>query len=336
MAASSARATGRTGAARAAPARTLRGRLLAAGLSLLSAVLGRLPDAPLHRLAQAGGGLLYRLQPARRELVRANLQRVCRYLAANRLVEPGSAAALAAGDDRALDRLVRTAFGHYLRGYLEVAIVGAYARGGEAQRIVADDPDLVEQAFGREGQASGPLIVIGMHFGALEVPGLWTSRQGLCVTAPMETAPDPDLHAYLSRSRAAAGVRIVAPAGAGRALTAALARGEVVALVADRVVAGAGARVELFGAETRLPLGPAALALESGAPAWLITTRRAGWGRYRAHLERIELPVADARRERLGGFLANQARAFERAVAQAPEQWWTVFFPIWRASESPD
>lgn len=334
MTASSARAAGgKTTGTSTVPGRTLHGRLLAAGLGLLSGVLGRLPDGPLHRLAQAAGLLLYRLQPARRELVRANLARVCRYLAANGLVEPGSPAALAAGDGRTLDGLVRAAFGHYLRGYLEVAIMVAYARRGGAGRIEADDPALVEQAFEAEGQLSAPLIVVGMHFGALEVPGLWTSRHGLCVTAPMETAFDPDLQAYLSRSRAAAGVRIVPPQGAGRALTAALARGEVVALVADRAVAGAGARVQLFGAETRLPLGPAALALESGAPAWLVTTRRSGWGRYRARLERIQLPAADTRRERLNGFLANQARAFERAVAQAPEQWWTVFFPIWRESE---
>jgi hypothetical protein len=27
--------------------------------------------------------------------------------------------------------------------------------------------------------------------------------------------------------------------------------------------------------------------------------------------------------------MSAEARAFERAVADAPEQWWTVFFPIW-------
>jgi len=27
--------------------------------------------------------------------------------------------------------------------------------------------------------------------------------------------------------------------------------------------------------------------------------------------------------------LAEEAAVFERLVADAPEQWWTVFFPIW-------
>ena len=29
-------------------------------------------------------------------------------------------------------------------------------------------------------------------------------------------------------------------------------------------------------------------------------------------------------------FLAAEVRAFERLIANAPEQWWAVFFPIWR------
>ena len=41
------------------------------------------------------------------------------------------------------------------------------------------------------------------------------------------------------------------------------------------------------------------------------------------------LPADGTRRERLSGFLDAQARGFERAVADAPEQWWTLFFPIW-------
>jgi KDO2-lipid IV(A) lauroyltransferase len=102
-----------------------------------------------------------------------------------------------------------------------------------------------------------------------------------------------------------------------------------VALVADRAVGGSGVAVELFGAPARLPAGPAVLADESGAPAWLIATRRVGWGDYRSRLERIEAPRSDNRRERLAGFMAAEARAFERAVADAPEQWWTLFFPIW-------
>ncbi|MDQ3937103.1 MAG: hypothetical protein M3253_00305 [Chloroflexota bacterium] len=309
--------------------RSLTGRLLAGVLRSASAVLGQLPDRLLHRAAHGAGWLLYLLWPNRRALVRRNLARVCSYLVDQRLVEAGSAAALAARDEHALERLVRQAFGHYVRGYLEVTIVAAYARRGHDELIELDEPSLLTHAFGPPGGETGPLIVVALHFGAIELPGVWAARRGLRVTAPMETLHNPDLQAYLVQSRSASGLRLVAAHGAGRQLVAALEHGEVVAIVADRVVAGAGARTQLFGAPTRLPLGPAVLALESGARAWLVAVRRTGWGRYRAHLEHIEMPPEGNRRERLSRFLDAQARAFERAVAAAPEQWWALFFPIW-------
>ena len=67
----------------------------------------------------------------------------------------------------------------------------------------------------------------------------------------------------------------------------------------------------------------------SGAPVWLISTRRHGKNEYRSRVERVGMPAEGARRERLVGFLEAEARAFERAIADAPDQWWTLFFPIW-------
>jgi phosphatidylinositol dimannoside acyltransferase len=310
--------------------RSLKGRLVATFLRSAAATLQRLPDGPLHRAAYACGLLLYHLQPGRRKLVRANLERVCRYLLEHGLTGPSSPAGLATGDARALERLVRAAFGHYARSYLEVAIMPAYAAQATSDYLLIDDPELLEEAFGFSQPVRRPAIVVGLHFGAIEIPGLWGTQRGLRVTSPMETLADPDLQSYFTRSRGATGLRLIPPQGAGRELVAALGRGETVAIVADRVVAGAGARTELFGGPARLPLGPAVLALETGAPAWLVAARRTGWGRYGARLERIELPAEGSRRERLAAFLAAQARAFERAIAAAPEQWWALFFPIWQ------
>jgi len=62
---------------------------------------------------------------------------------------------------------------------------------------------------------------------------------------------------------------------------------------------------------------------------WLIATRRHGKNEYRSRVERVDLPQEGSRKERLVAFLNAEARAFERAVADAPEQWWTMFFPIW-------
>jgi len=277
----------------------------------------------LNRGADLIGGVLYRTQPARRRLVRANLERVLTYLAAHNMA--GETVRAAATDPKALDRLVRDAFGHYVRGYLESATLPRYASSDQLGRIEPDDPDLADFAFGKPGA----LIIVGMHFGAIEIPGLWATRKlGRKITAPMETIDDPDLQRYFEQTRSKTGLKVIPTRNSSTELRATLARGDTVGLVADRPVGGSGTAVELFGAPARLPLGPAVLALESGAPAWLVATRRVGRN-YRARIERIEVETTGSRREQLAAFMAAEARAFERAIADAPEQWWTMFFPIW-------
>lgn len=310
-----------------APRVGLRTRLLILGATILQ----HLPDGALHRVAYALGGVLYRVKPARRRLVRANLERVVTWLAAHDMANPQVAAA--ASDPRALDRLTRAAFGHYLRGYLESATLPRYGTPQKLRRVQADDWSVADRAF-KSGPAgkTGRLIIVSLHFGAIEIPGLWATKTlGGRITAPMETIGDPGLQAYLERARGGTGMNVIPTHGAATELRAALERDEVVALVADRAVGGVGSAVELFGAPARLPAGPALLSDETGATAWLIVTRRVGWGDYRSRIEQIVpgTPAGDSRRDRLTAFLEAEARAFERAIADAPEQWWTVFFQIW-------
>ena len=299
----------------------LRTRLLIVGTKLLQHV----PTGLSQRVAYALGGLLYRTQGARRRLVRANLERVCMWLVTHDMANAQTAAA--ASDPKAMDRLVRAAFGHYIRGYLESAILPVYGSPAKLEHVQAEDWDVAAQAF----QPNKRLIIVGLHFGAIEIPGLWATKTLRArITAPMETIGDPGLQAYFEKARSETGLKVIPTEGAATELKAALERDETVALVADRAVGGVGSSVELFGAPARLPAGPAVLADETGAPAWLIVTRRVGWSDYRSRMERI-IPAATGvgRRDRLTAFLDAEARAFERAIADAPEQWWTVFFPIW-------
>ena len=71
--------------------------------------------------------------------------------------------------------------------------------------------------------------------------------------------------------------------------------------------------------------------IQSGAPAWLIATRRFGKNEYRSRVERIDIATVagQTRREKAQAFLNAEVRVFERAVADAPDQWWTLFFQIW-------
>lgn len=312
-------------AARAAiVARAARGRLVAAGLRTVSWTACRLPDEVLATLADLVGEGWYRLAPRRAEQARQNLRRVCGWLAAESLGPPR--ARLAATDPAALERLVRLAFRHAARYYLEVARVPAWTPAFIADRMQIETPDVVERAF-----AGGPMIFIAPHFGSVELPGLYLAARshGRTPVAPMETLGDPAVQRYFIRTRGAMGIRIVGVGEARRELLAALRAGDPVGLVADRDLTGGGIATRFFGAPARLPAGPALLAIQSGAPLYATAVRRTGPGRWVGRLEEIPVPPDGTLRTRVEAVLAAEARAFERAIAAAPEQWWAVFFPIW-------
>jgi len=193
------------------------------------------------------------------------------------------------------------------------------------QRIAVDDADVADAAFG-SGRAS---VYVGLHFGAIELPGLLLATRAGAAVAPMESVADARLQAWFVRTRAAAGVRIVGLREARRELQAALREGTSVGIVGDRDLTGGGTLTELFGAPAQLPLGPAMLAVESGAPVYVVGARRSGVGRYRGRLEPVAVPAEGSRRERVTATMAGIAHGFERIVEDAPEQWWAVFFPIW-------
>jgi KDO2-lipid IV(A) lauroyltransferase len=145
----------------------------------------------------------------------------------------------------------------------------------------------------------------------------------------METIDDPGLQAYFERTRGVAGVRLVGLREARRELTRALAEGIPVGLVGDRDLTGGGIPIELFGAPAMLPMGPAMLAVETGVPTYAMTVRRAGRGRYRGKLIAVDVPAGGTRRERVTTTMTRLAAAFETLIADAPDQWWAIFFPIW-------
>ena len=304
------------------------GRLVGRVLIAASWLACRLPERPQTALAEFAGDLWYRATPDRADQARRNLRRVVTWLAAE---GRGTRLARAAADDpRALERLVRLAYRHAARYYLEVARTPAIAEAGTGSRLDIETPEVVAEAF-----VGDPVVFVGLHFGAVELPALYLAERTGGAVAPMETVADPDLQAWFLRTRGAIGVRIVSLREARRALLAALRGGTSVGLVGDRDLTGGGTATTLFGAPATLPLGPAMLAVESGARPYVVGARRTSNGRYAGRLERVAVPPDGSRRERVIATTDAIARAFERIIEDAPEQWWAVFFPIWPDLEGP-
>lgn len=310
---------------------TLRQRLVVRALSGASSLACTLPERPLIALADFAGRLWYRASPASAAVARANLRRVCVWLAAEGLGP--ERARRAATDPAALERLVRAAFRHRARYYLEVARLPAMDQAYVRERIEIETLEAVERVFG----SGRPVVFVGAHFGSVELPGVYlAARTGRRPVAPMETLADPELQRYFVRTRGAIGVKIVTLRAARRELLAGLKRGDPVGLIADRDIGGGGIAVPFFGTLAPLPIGPALLAMESGATICVAGVRRTTPGRYAGGIEEVEVPAAGTRRERIGATLTALAGAFERMIATAPEQWWAVFFQIWPDLDGPE
>ncbi len=298
---------------------TVRGRLLLA----MSWLACRLPEGPLFRFAALAGDFWYRLAPGRAAQARRNLRRVCVALAESGRGSPAVRAA--ATDPQSLERLVQSAFRHAARYYLEVARNPAVTREDVEQRLQLDTPEVIAEAV-VPGKA---VLFVGLHLGSVELAVLFLAfRVGETVT-PMETLDDPGMQASYERTRGRDGVRLVNLREARRALLQALRDGIPVGLVGDRDLTGGGTTIPLFGSPATLPMGPAMLAVESGVPTYAMTVRRASRGQYRGRVLPVEVPVDGTRRERVVATMHNLASAFEELIADAPDQWWAVFFPIW-------
>ncbi len=173
-------------------------------------------------------------------------------------------------------------------------------------------------------------LFVGMHLGWFELPAVFAAaRTGRLAVVPSETIADPAMQAYLVGTRRRMGLELVDLGSAKRRLKEALEQGHTVGLLGDRDITGGGIEVDLFGAPSPLAAGPALLAMETGVTPHVFGTWREEDGVYHARMEPVPFPAEGTRRERVTGYLQAEARAFERQIARAPEQWLAVFHPIW-------
>jgi KDO2-lipid IV(A) lauroyltransferase len=300
--------------------RSLRARLLLG----IAHVLGVLPEAPLIAACESIGELWYRTSPVKAAQARANLRRVCEGLDAQG--RGPQRARRAATDPAALERLVRASFRHAARYYLEVARTGAYTLETAVSRIGVETPGEVRDAL----MAGRPAVLVGMHFGAIELPAIYIAHlTGRKVTGPMETVADPELQHWFLTSRGRVGVNIVPLKDARRPLLAALRRGESIGLINDRDITRTGIPVPFFGFPAPVSPGAAMLALETGTDVYVGSARRLRGGRYSGKLIAVPTPAEGTKKQKVVALTAAIAAAYETILADAPEQWWGAFHPIW-------
>lgn len=99
-----------------------------------------------------------------------------------------------------------------------------------------------------------------------------------------------------------------------------LRSGALVALVADRDLSRSGIDVNFFGAPSRMPAGPAVLALKTGAP---LITAFVSYTDNGIHIDfdEVSLPVSGSDEEKISIIVQKMANQFERGISAHPQDW---------------
>ena len=109
-----------------------------------------------------------------------------------------------------------------------------------------------------------------------------------------------------------------------------LQRGEIVALLADRVDgSGASLASSFLGKPASFPLGPHLLAARAGVPVILCFGLYEGGANYRIEFAEFGPPApADSRRTMLQPAVDRYASLLEQAAKRHPKNWFN-FYPYW-------
>jgi KDO2-lipid IV(A) lauroyltransferase len=270
------------------------------------AVVARgLPGRVGEVLAGGAGVIAGRVATGRRATITRHLERI----------------ADAPVDRRTVDR----AFASYGRYWLEAF---------RLPNVAVDDLELAMCYEGigniERGRALGRGVLLAMpHLGAWDWGGAWLSASGFPVTVVAEVLQPVELADWFTGWRRHVGMTVVPlDQDAASGVFAALRRGDVVGLLCDRDLTGDGIEVTFFGERTRMPAGPAVIALRTGAPLMPCCVIFEG-----DHHRGIVLPPLDtvrrgSLRDDVARVTQEMADALAGLIRRAPEQW-HVFQPNW-------
>lgn len=209
-------------------------------------------------------------------------------------------------------------------------------------RLADWDPDRITASVRVEGDApvrqalaEGRAVVMFLgHLGNWDHAGAWSTLNLAPVTTVAERLRPEELYEQFLGFRRRLGMTILPLTGGTdvfRALTRTLRDGGFVPLLADRDLTNGGVEVELLGEPARVAVGPAALALSTGAalfPVSIRYERRAGpgpgWGIVVRWHEEVPVPAASGSAERQQAVRDLTQRcvdALSAAIRQWPQDW---------------
>ena len=272
----------------------LGGRLTDGSFAAGWALVRAMPEPAAIRLFDAGADLAARRGGKGIDRLRSNLTRVA--------------------PDADLDRLTRDALRSYARYWREVFRLPVTPT---ATLIAGMTPVHEERLRAVVASPRGVILALP-HSGNWDQAGAWLGATGVPFATVAERLKPESLYDRFVAFRESLGMEVLPLTGGARPpfdiLADRLAAGGAVCLMADRDLTPRGVDVSFFGATARMPAGPAALALRTGAA--LLPThlcfRGTGW--QVTFYE--EIPPTN-----VATMTQAMADAFADGIARSPADW---------------
>ena len=173
-----------------------------------------------------------------------------------------------------------------------------------------------------EGIKSGRGVIVSLpHAGNWDHAGAYFCLKGIHLVTVAERLKPERLFLEFLRYRQAMGMEVLAlDSRSIVTLAQRLREGHLVALIADRDLSKSGIDVQFFGKPSRMPAGPAVLALKTGA---VFLTAFVNYTQSGIHItfDEISLPQDGTQDERISYLVQESADNFERGIAAHPEDW---------------
>ncbi|HEU4947120.1 MAG TPA: phosphatidylinositol mannoside acyltransferase [Kribbella sp.] len=214
-----------------------------------------------------------------------------------------------------LDELTRAGMRSYLRYWQEAFRLPEWSD----ERIVGRVRTVNEKILRDAHQAGQGVICALPHLANYDHAGAWAGRTGMPVSTVAERLKPESLFDRFIAYRKTLGMDVLPLTGSDEDVFGVLAErlraGGFVCLVADRDLSDKGIPVTFFGRDSRMPAGPAALSLRTGAPLIPTTLHYDGTDLVITFHEVVDTSGG------LVGMTQQCADAFADGIAAHPQDW---------------
>ena len=259
-----------------------------------------LPERTAYRLAYAAADFVTKRKGKNVSRLRSNLQRT----------KPNMT-------ELDLDLLLIDAMRSYMRYWCDTFRFPDWSPERVRETVSVTNEHLLLDAI----SAKTGVIVTLPHAGNWDHAGAYFCGKGINLVTVVEHLKPEKLFLKFLSYRQAMGMEVLPLDGRVLGtLEQRLRQGALVALVADRDLSRSGIAVTFFGAPSRMPPGPAILALKTDAP---LITAFVSYTETGIHIDfnEVSIPSSGSDEEKISHIVQDMAQQFEVGIKAHPEDW---------------